>query len=177
MNLDLRWIIILFANALLIFAAGELNHHLAALSLHAFLGGLMITFAALRLQIKPAFLANGFTALLFDATAPLPPGVMFLLLMAVHCVIFATRGNVARETPHTATGVAMAANVALMLAVSLAFFTRGATDVAGYWQRALVDIAVSQGIILVAAPWFFSVQLASLRLVGINLDAEQREAQ
>lgn len=176
MNLDPRWIVILLANFFLIFAAGELNHHLASLSLHAFLGGLFVTFGALRLHLKPAFLANAFTALLVDATTPLPPGVIFLFLMAVHCAILATRGNVTREAPGTATGIAMTANFALMLVLSL-IFARQTVDLAGYWQRAFIDIAVSQGIILVVAPWFFSLQMASLRLVGINLDAEQREAQ
>lgn len=176
MNLDLRWIIILMANCLLILMAGEMNHHLSVLSLHAFIGGLLVTFAALRLQIKPAFLASGLTALLLDALTPLPEGTLFLMLMGAHTLIFAARGNFSRESTLTGTAIAMGANTAIMLGISVSVIPENVAP-GPFWQRAFVDILFSQGIVAVVAPWFFSLQMASLQLVGINLDAEQREAQ
>lgn len=176
MNPDLRWIIVLIANFFIILLAGEMNHHLAPLSLHVFAGGLLITFGALRLQLKPAFLANALTALLVDAMTPMTPGVMFLGLMAVHTLIFASRGNIPRESSRAATAVAVGANTLIMLLLALSF-AREAVHPAAYWQRMSIDILLSQVIVAIGATWFFSLQMASLRLVGINLDAEQREAQ
>ena len=176
MSYDLRWVLVLLANLLLILLAGEINHYLAPLSLHIYLGGLMLTFGMLRLQLRQSYLANGITALVLDALNPFSFGLTFLLIMTCHTVVLSLRGQFDRESLRSNLLIALAVNVVLMIALGLAASGK-APDVSVLWGRIVADSAISILAVLLVGPWFFALQKTSLAFIGIDLDAEQREAQ
>lgn len=175
MNRHVRWIIVLLANLLLVFLVAELNHGLAIWSLHIFIGGLLVTFGSLHLGLKQGLLANGITGLFLDAAIPLPFGVTFLLIMVCHTVIFSIRGNFARENIGSGLLIAVVLNLVLMLAYGL-LAARGTPAPGIFWTRIGLDLLLSTIAIAVIAPWFFSLQRTTLTFVGVDLEAEQREA-
>ena len=174
MNHDLRWILVLLANLLLIALIAEINHHLTPLSLYIFPGGLLLAFAVLRLRLRQSLLANGFTALAFDALNPLPFGQTFLLFLSCHTLAFSLRGHFAKENPKYGAFVAAGMNIVLFIAITLTIAGKNFSEID--WQRTLIDGALSTIFVLFLAPWFFSLQQTALAFVGIDLDAEQREA-
>lgn len=175
MTYDLRWVLVLLANLLLILLAAEVNHYLALASLHVYLGGLLLTFGMLRLQLRQGFFANGITALVLDALNPIPFGQTFLLILICHTVIFSVRGHFARETVRS--GLLVAASVNLVLMIAFGIFASSEIPRPGiFWSRIAVDSALSTVVLLAVAPWFLSLQKTTLAFVGIDLDAEQREA-
>lgn len=175
MTYDLRWVLVLLANLLLILLVAELNHYLALASLHVFLGGVFLTFGMLRLHLRQAFLANGITALVLDALNPIPFGQTFLLMMICHTIVLSVRGNFARESVRSGLLVAGSVNLVLMVAYSI--FSFGDSPRPGlYASRMVMDIALSTLLMLIITPWFLSLQKSTLAFVGIDLDAEQREA-
>ncbi len=176
MNYDLRWVLVLLANLLLILLAGEVNHYLSPLALHIYLGGLLLTFGMLRLQLRQGFLANGITALVLDALNPLDFGFTFLLIMTCHTAIFSIRGQFDRESLRSNLLIALALNLVLMIALGLAS-SGNATNTSVLWSRIVADSALSTVAVLLVGPWFFALQKSSLAFIGIDLDAEQREAQ
>lgn len=171
-----RWVVVLLANLLLIWLIGEANHYLAPFAVHVYLGGLFLTFGILRLQLRQSFLANGATALVLDAMNPLPFGTTFLLLMICHTIVFSIRGQFDRESLRSSLLVALSLNVVLMIALGV--ITGGRLpDPSIHWGRIVADSTVSLAAVLIVGPWFLALQKSSLASIGIDLDAEQREAQ
>lgn len=176
MTYDLRWILVFLANLLLISLVAELNHYLTPASLHVYMGGLLLTFSILRLQLRQGILANGVTALVLDAYNPFSFGITFFLILICHTFVFSVRSNFARESIRSGLLVASGINLVLMLAYAILAFDdipRAGT----YWGRMTVDIFLSGIVVLLITPWFLSLQKTALAFIGINLDAEQREAQ
>ena len=180
MRHDLRWLIVLGGNLVFLFVVGQVNHHLTGLNLgfgkgpvHLFLLGLPVAFSALRLGLAQGLGASAATALAFEASLPLPPGLFMITAAACHCVTIAVRGNFNRFEPSSAIIAALAINLVLMLAATIAVL-----PVAGgqALSRIGVDLLVSQAIAAVLTGWFFAAQLAWLRLFGFDLETELRES-
>lgn len=176
MTYDLRWILVMLSNLLLMFLAAELNHYLAPLALHIYLGGLMLTFGMLRMQLRQGFMANGATALILASLSPLPFGFTFLLIMTCHAAVFSIRGHFARESLRSSLLVALAVNLILMLAIGVRAMD-GSPLPGLYWGRIIADSALSSAALVLIGPWFLALQKSALASIGIDLDAEQREAQ
>lgn len=176
MNYHLRWILAFLANVLLILLLGEVNHVLAIWSLHVFLVGLLLTFGILRLRLKQGLLVSGLTGLILDATNPLPFGFTLFLILFAHTIAFSVRGNFARDSLRSALWVATGINVALMIALGL-FAGRGTPAPDVFWLRIGADGLLSTLVLVIVAPWFLSLQKTALAFIGIDLDAEQREAE
>lgn len=176
MTYDLRWVLVMLANFFLIVLVGEVNHYLSIIGLHVFVAGLLLTFGVLRLQLKQGLMANGATALVLDAINPLPFGTTFLLLLTCHTFIFSIRSHFGRESLKSGLLVAVGLNLFLMTA----FGVLAAQDIPTpgiYWGRIALESLVSVAAVLAIAPWFLALQKITLLSIGIDLDAEQREAQ
>jgi uncharacterized membrane protein len=176
MTYDLRWVLVLLGNLFVILLVAEVNHYAAPLSLQFYLGGLLLTFAALRLQLRQGLMATGITALVMDALNPLSFGYTFFLMLGCHAVVFSVRGQFPRETPRWGILIALLLNLVLMVAFTLATF-RHAPAPGAFLGRAFTDGVLSLIAVLLVGPWFLSLQKCSLAMIGIDLDAEQREAQ
>ncbi|HLS27854.1 MAG TPA: hypothetical protein VK041_04335 [Opitutales bacterium] len=176
MNTDFRWLLVLLANLLMIALVAEINHYLAIFSVHIFLGGLLLAFGVLRLRLRQGLIANGITALVLDSLNPLPFGQTFFLLLTCHTIVFSLRGHLPRENIRSGTLIAAGMNLAIFLTLTL-LNIGGQLNNSSYWQRIFVDGTISTFALFLIAPWFLSLQKTALAFIGIDLDAEQREAQ
>jgi rod shape-determining protein MreD len=162
---DLRWLAPLAANLVLLQLAALANHHLAPLGLSLFVGGLLVTFAAMRLDLRHGLACTLLTGLLFDAAAPAPFGLGTFLFGLAHIVILHGRMRLPRDEPVFLTVVALLANLFLFLALS--FVLVGANPrPAAAWARLFVDLIASQLALAVVGGWFFALQGAMLALTG-----------
>src|SRR5262245_22930349 len=102
---DCRWVLVLGCNLLLIWLVALTNHYLSRFSflwidyvtLHLYIGGLFVVFAALRLDVRNGFIATILTGLAIDAQSPAAFGTSVLLLGLVHAALLYGRNRFPRE--------------------------------------------------------------------------------
>ncbi len=168
-----RWLIPFAAMMLLWWLVAQVNHYLAARGITFFVGGLLVAFAALRLNLRHGLAASLLAGLAIDAVEPVPFGTHLLLFAAVHVIIFHLRTRFPREETITAVVTALFANLALFLALSMLMLNDHPAP-ATAWLRLLVDLAASQVLVTAIAPWFFALQLRALELGRVDLADEFR---
>lgn len=177
-RLEFRWLAAFGGSFVFLVLAGQLNHYLASTPLtggtfHAFLLGLPVAFAALRLSLGHGLAATVATAMLAEAGLPFAPGTLVLPAAACLCLTQAMRVNFNRLNPSSAITAALATNAALMFALTLA---AGPYDWGAAWPRMLADFLLSQTLVAALTGWFFSAQIALLAMFGFNLETELRES-
>ena len=164
---DPRWLIVTLANLLLWWLTGLANHYVADLSVHFYLGGLLIAYAALRLNPQQGLIATGLTGLMVDALEPVPFGTSLLLYSLVHVTVLYGRQRFPREGAVFGIVVGLLAN--LFLFIALSFLLVGANPRPGSaWLRIFADLFFSQGAILLVAPWFLALQDRAMALAEIH---------
>lgn len=166
-----RWLIP-FATTLLLWSlVVQLNHYLAPYGAYLFVGGLLVTFAALRLSLRNGLVATLLTGLAVDALEPVPFGTHFVLFGIMHVLLFHLRTRFPREELVFGVVVALLANLGLFLAVS--FVALGDQPAPGAaWLRLFADLGWSQLFIAAVAPWFLALQARALELGRVNLADE-----
>ncbi len=168
-----RWLITLATTLLLWCLVGQINHTLAPYGVSLFVGGLLVTFAALRLGLRNGLTATLLTGLAVDALEPVPFGTHLLLFAGIHVALYHLRTRFPREETILGVVTALLSNLALFLALS--FVTLGGQPAAtGAWMRLLCDLILSQLFIAAVAPWFFALQEHALAFAGIDLAEESR---
>jgi len=162
---DLRWLAALVANVVLLQILAVANHHLAPLGLALFFGGLLVTYAAARFDLRHGLASTLFTGLLLDANTAMPYGLGTFFLGLTHVLIYHGRQRFPRDEPVFFTVVALLANLFLFLALS--FVLVGANPrPAAAWGRLLVDLVFSQLALALVATWFFALQNALVEFTG-----------
>lgn len=178
---DPRWLIVLLANLLLWWLAGLANSYLGRfsflwidyVSVHLYLGGLLVVYGALRLDRKHGLIATVLTGLMIDAGTPIPFGTSLLLLGLVHATLLYGRQRFPREGAVFGIVVALFAN--LFLIIALSFLLVGANPRPGEaWLRIFVDLLASQLVIVLVAPWFLALQDRAMALVQIHPETGRR---
>ncbi len=170
---DPRWLLVLLANMLLWWLAGLVNNYLAPASVHLYLGGLLVVYAALQLDRKHGTIAILLTGLMVDAQEPVPFGTTMLLLGLVHATLLYGRQRFPREGTVFSLVVALFAN--LFLFIALSFLLVGNSPRPGEaWLRIFVDLFASQLAILLVAPWFLALQARAMELVRIHPETGRR---
>lgn len=152
-----QWLL-MFASLLLLWTiVTQVNHYLAVWHVHLFVGGLFITFAALRFPARSGLLLSAAAGLLCDANSPTPPGTHLLLFSIAHALICNFRHRLPAE--HTATQVIIAtvANAGLYLALTIILATRQPIIVQ-LWPRLIFDLLLSELFLILIGPWFFALQ-------------------
>ena len=171
--MDPRWVVIVLANAFLLFVEGQLNHYLAHLPVSIFLGGLALPVAGLRLRQRPGLIAMFLSGLLIDAGRPVPFGASALLLATFFTAWHSVRSRLPRDGAVPPIAGALVANLILFLAQPLLLghdLAAGAT-----LGRVLVDLALSELAVVLLGTWFFALQEQALLLRGVDLAAEARQ--
>ena len=164
---DPRWLIVTLANLLLWWLTGLANHYVAGFAVHFYLGGLLLTYAALRLDPKQGLTATVLTSFLVDALDPVPFGTSLVLFSLVHLTVLYGRQRFPREGAVFGIVVALLAN--LFLFIALSFLLVGTNPrPADAWLRIFCDLFFSQIAILVVAPWFLSLQDRAMDLAEIH---------
>ena len=166
-NRDPRWLLVFFANLLLLWLVGLANHLLAPHHVSLYAGGLLVAFAALRLDPRHGLAATVLTALAADALAPVPFGTSLLLFGLVHAVLVAGRQRFPREEPVFAIVVALVANLFLFLSVSFVLIGR-LPHPGQAWLRLFADLLASQVVLVLVTPWFMALQVRAHEFVRIH---------
>jgi rod shape-determining protein MreD len=160
----LRLLLIFLSTLLLWVLTAQLNHVLAPWRIYLFLGALAITLPALTSSLRTGLLASFLGGLLFDAVAPIPFGTHALLFSLTHAVIFNLRDRVPRDDTLSRVLIALFANLGLFLLFSFTQVARSPAP-ASLWPRLFADLACSQLVLALIAPWFFAIQSRALALV------------
>ena len=172
---DPRWLIVTLANLLLCWLVGLANHYLAVFhvpllgdwSVYLYLGGLMVTYGALRLDSAHGLTATILTAFMVDSLEPVPFGTSLFLFTLVHVTVLYGRQRFPREGAIFAIVVALLAN--LFLVIALSFLLVGANPRPGSaWLRIFVDLFFSQVAIVLVAPWFIALQDRAMEIAQIH---------
>ena len=172
---DYRWLIVTLANLVLWWLVGLANHYLARVNLpligpssfYLYVGGLLVAYAALRLDPKHGLIATILTALLLDAVEPVPFGTSLFLFTLVHVTVLYGRHRFPREGAVFAVVVALLVN--LFLFIGLSFLLVGANPRPGNaWLRIFMDLLCSQAVITLIAPWFIALQDRAMELAEIH---------
>lgn len=162
---DYRWLVVFGSNLLLLWLSGLANHYLAQFSflgiehctVTLYLGGLLVTYAALRLDPHHGWMSTLLTGLAADAGTPLPFGTSLVLFGLIHAVMLHGRQRFPREELVFAIVVALLANLFLFIAVS--FLVVGTNPrPAGAWVRIFFDLLASQVAVALLTGWFIALQ-------------------
>ncbi len=164
---DYRWVIVFASNLLLLWLCGLANHYLAHFSflglehcsVSLYLGGLLVTFAALRLDFRHGWVSTLLTGLAADSYSALPFGTSLVLFGLIHAVILNGRQRFPREELVFAIVVALLANLFLFMVLS--FWLVGAHPrPALAWVKIFFDLLASQITVAALTCWFMSLQNA-----------------
>lgn len=162
---DYRWLVVFGCNLLLLWLVGLANHYLAHFSflwfehctVSLYLGGLLVTYAALRLDSRHGWISTVLTGLAADALTALPFGTSVVLFSLVHATLLHGRQRFPREELVFALVVALLSNLFLFIAIS--FLLVGANPRPGAaWLRLLFDLLASQFALVLLTTWFMSLQ-------------------
>ncbi len=170
---DPRWLVVFLANLLLWWLVGVLNNYVGPYAFHFYVGGLFVTFAALRLDRKNGVIAIVLTGLTIDAAEPVPFGVSVVLLGLVYLTLLNGRHRFPREGAVFGTVVALLANLFLVVALSFILIGRNPRPGAA-WLRIMVDLVCSQFLIALVTPWFLALQEQALEKVRIHPETGRR---
>jgi rod shape-determining protein MreD len=151
----------------------QINHALSSLHLSVFLGGLFVTFSALRIGFREGWWCSILIGLLMDSSAAVSFGFHALIFAIAHTMIYNFRGRFPREETIFGVVVALIANALLFLVITFALIHRCPTPSA-MLLRLSCDLFSSELVILIFAPWFFALQGTALEICGISLRREQR---
>lgn len=142
----------------------QTNHLLAPSGLSIWLGGLIITVAALHLNPKTGFAGCFLLGLMMDAWSPLGFGTHALLFGAAQIIIGRIRNRFAAQELTIGITVALITNLILFVFITFIAIGRssGAT-ISGV--RLLSDLVLSQILLALITPWFFALQNRAFDLV------------
>jgi hypothetical protein len=171
--MDPRWVVIVLANAFLVFLEGQLNHYLAHAPVSVFLAGLCLPVAGLRLRFRPGLIAMFLSGLVLDAARPVPFGSSALLLGTLFTCWHSVRSRLPRDGVAPPLIGALVANLGLFLVQPLLLGAPLATGATA--SRILVDLLFSQLAVVLLGTWFFALQEQALLLRGVNLADEARQ--
>jgi len=166
-------LIIFACSVVLWFCVSQLNHYIAPAHVSLFIGGLLVSFSALRLEFRAGWWASLLIGLLIDSSSAVAFGFHGLLFVAAHVGVFNLRGRFPREETTFGVVVALVANLLLFFLITISLAHRSPAPFS-MLSRYFVDLLASELLVLLVAPWFFALQERSLELGGVSLRREQR---
>jgi cell shape-determining protein MreD len=171
-----RRTLVVFCCGLILFVLWrQANHALASLGMSMWLGGLLVTFPALRIAPQQGFNAAIVLGLLVDSFSPTAFGLNAFLFGISHLVIVRIRNRLAADEPVIATVVALITNLILFLILSFIALSRNPeASISGL--RLLTDLVLSQLAIGLCAGWFFALQERALALIRVGILDEPNNA-
>jgi len=174
------WLLVFGTTLALWIIIGQVNHYLAPSGTFLSVGGLLVAFAALRLDLRSGMTATILIALAVDAAEPLPQvghhlfyGAHVLLFATAHALVFHLRARFPRDETLFGVVTALLANLGLFLGLSFVYIELGGHPAGGAaWLRLFADLGWSQLFILGVAPWFLRLQQRAMELGRVDLTAQ-----
>lgn len=151
----------------------QANHYLSPSHLYLFTGGLLVALPALRLGRSEGWRAVMLIGLWIDASTPVAFGLHGLLFLFTHSVVSFVRGRFPKDDTVIGIILALVANAALFIAISVPQFLVS-FDRQALIARLFFDLFLSELIILLIAPWYFALQERALEIAGVSLRRERR---
>ncbi len=152
---------------------GQLNHYLTGFHVSLFVGGLLITFPALRLSYREGWKIAVLLGLWCDALCPVRFGLHAVLFLAALTCIHHVRDRFPRDELSFGIVVALAANAVLFLALTAGLIVRHPQPLSAL-PAILTDLLLSELALVAVAPWFFALQERALEIAGLSLRRGQR---
>jgi len=169
-----RLILVAFACGVLLWTIfAQLNHYLSGWHINLFVGGLLVTFPALRLTYRDGWKVMLLLGFWCDADAPIRFGLHAILFLAAYTIIYHLRGRFPREEGLFGVMVAMIANAGIFLAMTIALVVRHPAPFSAL-PAVILDLFISELFVAVAAGWFFTLQEHALEIAGFSLRRDQR---
>jgi hypothetical protein len=169
-----RLVAVSFAcGALLWTLFAQLNHYLSSLHLNLFVGGLLVTFPALRLSYRDGWKIVVLLGLWCDASAPVRFGLHAVLFLAAYTAVFHVRDRFPREEVFFGLLVALITNAAIFFVLTLGLIVRHPEPFSAL-PAMLVDLVVSELAIAAVATWFFALHERAVEIAGLSLRQERR---
>jgi len=174
MSLSTRQILVLLlCTGGFITLLGQLNHGLSGFAVTLSAPGLLVTFAALRLSLKPGLILTLLTGLWLGAVSGGPLGFQAFPLVLAFCLLHHVRARLPREEILVGVVAAIFINLALFI-VAASTRLNSLPDPASGALRLLVDLVASQLATALLGPWFLALQARSLEFVGAAPPALRR---
>jgi hypothetical protein len=152
---------------------GQLNHYLSDFHVSLFVGGLLVTFPALRFSYRDGWKIAVLTGLWCDATAAVHFGLHAVLFLAAHTFIFQMRDRFPREEAFLGIVVALVANAAIFLVLTIGLLVRNPAPFSAL-PAVLLDLFISELFVAAVGAWFFALQERALEIAGLSLRRGQR---
>jgi len=141
----------------------EVNQAVSSYHLYLFAGGLIVSSVAFVLPFKQGLGSVFAVGLSYDAHASIYFGTHALLFVAAYCVITHLRDRLPYD--HLAGQVVVSLTCNLVLFIALTFLRIDlVAQPSTVWPRVGMDILISQIIVSIISPWFFSLQHRALEL-------------
>lgn len=167
MLIDPRTVILFAANALLLLLCLLVNSSLTVLSLHLVLLGPMLILPALYLNHRSFFLCTLLTGLWIDAALPSIYGLFTCGFLTMGTVITCLRTRFRAAHNHHPVLLAHAVNLCCIALLSLSAGLPYISSPAS-WLQVLTTTLLSQGALLIIAPWFFNLERLLFEICHVN---------
>ena len=172
--MDLRWVLLVVSNYLLLFLVAEANHFLSGMHLHLIPAGLFVAYAAVRFSQRPGFISTLGAGVLLEAGREGPWGVQLFLLLVLHSLLLRFRRRLAPgelwQLAIAATACTLLNGIGLSLAGLIA-----RPEIGPYLLKCSVDLLLATAVTALVAPWWFSLQSHGLGLLGFDRRDEEAE--
>lgn len=171
MLLDPRALIMLGANALLLYLTQLVNSATAAWPVYLFILGPMIVLPALYLRHQSYFICTLLTGFWVDASLGVPFGFFTTLFLLTGAIIFSLRIRFRAE--HNYHPILLAHGINLFLFIVLTLATgRDYFGVASFWIHVLTTLVCSHLALLLIAPWFFNFERQLFEICRVETEPE-----
>lgn len=171
MFLDPRAIIMLGANALLIYLTQLINSATAAWPVYLLLLGPMVVLPALYLRHQSYFICVLLTGFWVDATFRVSFGFFTSLFLFVGAIIFSVRIRFRAEQNYHPILLAHGVNFFLLVALTIAT-GRDYFSIPSFWTQVLMTLFCSHLALLMVAPWFFNFERMLFRICHVETEPE-----
>jgi len=166
MPFDLRWIIILFGNCLLLFLVAMVNDALAPLSIYLYINGLIVLVPLIYLSLSKGLLCVLITGIYSDAILLLPFGTSPVIFAVVFTAYYWFRQEFKTHySPGHNLLYAVSGN-AFLLAITSITLNEGSLSHFSYWSSILLNFLFSQIVLSLITPWFISLQGSLVELAS-----------
>jgi len=170
-----RWIIVSACHYIALFFAAQLNFYLTATGVQVFVLGMLISFSAIELNYNQGLLSVLPIGLILDSKSPLGFGLISLLAIAIFTFGHLLRSKVRREIALSTLAVSTLLNLLAFFGMTIAAATHYSSTAVHAWPLA-VNLCANTLLVLALNRTYFDIQTRMLKICGIDLAEEQREA-